>query len=131
VRDIDESAILGHVTRDGGVIDGDRKGAVDELLARAQSFLKGIVLRMAESELILPLEVDGSGVGIEKLSCVGEDSFQEHIKVFDLIDIQADSGDQIYFFLFAQHVAVAFLMTSLEADLCRRRQPVRTKWCRI
>jgi hypothetical protein len=62
--------------------------------------MQGVVLCMTKFEIITLFQVDGAGVGIKKFPHPSQDSLQENIQVFYLINIQTYLGNKIDFFCF-------------------------------
>ena len=70
--------------------DGKGEGGIDHLLSRWELCLQGIVLRIAEYELVSLAEIDGAGVCIRELPGGGEYALKEHVQVLDLQYLLSD-----------------------------------------
>ncbi len=103
IGNIDQFTFFAHVSGNGVLVDGDRKGVINELFSRAQPSMKRIILGVTELELVTIPEIDGSCVGIEKFSGIGEDSLQEEVQIFHLSDVLDHSCDGIQLVFCAQH----------------------------
>ena len=66
--------------------------------------MQGIVLGIGEKEPILLADVDGSGVGVDKASGVGEDPFHEDVQVLDLVEFDPQFHEFVEFFFFREHI---------------------------
>ena len=94
-----------HVSGYRFCIDRDEMFLVYEFLTGSQSLLQGVILRVAELELVPFLEINRSSVSVEKFSGIGEDSFQKEIQVFHFADIVNHFRNGIQPFFCAQHDA--------------------------
>lgn len=62
----------------------EKKRLSDQLLAQGKPFLKSVVLRIAEPQLVAFLYIDRTRIGIHQFARFQQDPLQKHVDVFDL-----------------------------------------------
>jgi hypothetical protein len=96
-------AVVRRIPGDRMIVDRYGECRIDEFLVRRKSFLKHVVLRITEFQLIAFFYIDGTRIGVHKFAFLSRDPIQKHVGVLDLGDFDSQINDLGEFLFFVQH----------------------------